>query len=470
MTTSEFDLTMPRRQTSRLADQSGRRPQNGFVLWALLVLFALAPLPFASARPFLWALWAVYVGATAVIFFAWQLRSGTALRINPLQFRIPTTLVALTLVTLVIQVLPIGTFLIAGDESAGLTAAQISVAPGQTILMLTRQLTYALVAVMVMQIAASDNRRVVLLHGLIVIALAYGAYGLIALRLGDTILGLPKWAYLGSITGSFVNRNSFATFIGLGAILTLAHGCATMRRQAERHKDDGLINGLLSKLVLYGAAYLFLLLVLVGTQSRMGLGATLAGSALVVTATLLSIRRLGLVLLLTPLALATLLGLLWLLGGGLLERIEASGFDSSARWVLFEQILNLIALRPWTGFGGGTFEVAFPIVHALPLRADITFNLAHNTYLALWSELGVIGGSFLILAVAFVAFRLISALMANQGSWTAQIAALGVIVQLAIHSTVDFSLEIPANTLVFVAILVTGLATTARTKTGSSRL
>lgn len=457
-----FDMTTSRRHRSGITDQSGSRPQNGFALWAMLVLFALAPLPFASARPFLWALWASYVGLAALVFFAWQIRSGTSLRANPLDLKVPTLLVVLTIVTLIAQLLPFGSFHVVQGEQL-LTAAQISVAPGQTLLMLARQLTYALVAVLVLQIAASDKRRNVLLHGLIAIALAYGAYGLIALRLGDTILGLPKWAYEGSITGSFVNRNSFATFIGMGAIVTLAHGCATIRRQAGRHKDDGLINGLFSQVTLYAAAYIFLILVVVGTQSRMGLFATLAGSAVVVLFTLRSIRRLGLILLIVPLALATLAGLFWMLGGGLLERIESERFDSSSRWQLYEQIQSLIALRPWTGFGGGTFEIAFPIVHELPLTPEVTWNLAHNTYLALWSELGLIGGSFLILAVAYIGVRIALSLWKNQGAWTAQITTLAVIVQLAIHSLVDFSLEIPANTLIFVAIVATGLATTLKT-------
>lgn len=468
MSANTFDMTTSRRHRSGIADQSGRRPQNGFALFAMLVLFALAPLPFASARPFLWALWASYVGVAALVFFAWQFRSGTNLRANPLDFRVPTVLVVLTIATLIAQLLPFGSFPIVQSEQQLLTSAQISVAPGQTLLMLARQLTYALVAVLVMQIAASDKRRIVLLHGLIAIALAYGAYGLIALRLGDTILGLPKWAYEGSITGTFVNRNSFATFVGMGAILTLAHGCATIRRQAERHRDDGLINGLFSQVILYAAAYVFLILVVVGTQSRMGLFATLTGSAVVVVFTLLSIRRLSLILLIAPLALATLIGLFWMLGGGLLERIESERFDSSSRWQLYEQIQSLIALRPWTGFGGGTFEIAFPIVHELPLTPEVTWNLAHNTYLALWSELGLIGGSFLILAIAYIGVRITLSLWRNEGSWTAQIAALAVIVQLAIHSLVDFSLEIPANTLVFVAIVATGLATTLKTSQRSA--
>ena len=176
--------------------------------------------------------------------------------------------------------------------------------------------------------------------------------------------------------------------------------------------------------------------------------------------TLISIRRLGLILLVAPFAVGTITGLFWLLGGGLLERIEWQGFGSDSRILLYQQVIDLIALRPWTGFGGGSFEVAFPLVHQLPLTPDVTWNLAHNTYLALWSELGLVAGSFPIIAVAYVAFRLVKGLITGTGSWTAQIAALGVILQVAIHSTVDFSLEIPANTLMFVAIMATGLAST----------
>lgn len=447
-------------RTTKLKSRVSGRPQNGFALGALLILLAFAPLPLASARPFLGAIWTSYAGLAALIFLVWQLRSGAALRINPLDLKVPAALVVLTLGALGFQLLPLGAVPIISGEGSELTAGQLSVAPGQTILMLARQLTYALVALLVLQIGASERRRPFFLHALIVIILAYAAYGLLALRMGDTILGLPKWAYMGSITGSFVNRNSFATFVGFGAVLSLAHLCALVRRQAQRHRDDGLITGLLSGMVLYAAAYLFALMIVIGSQSRMGLFATLAGSGLVILVTLVSIRRLGLILLVAPFAVGTLIGLFWLLGGGLLERIEWQGFGSDSRILLYQQVIDLIALRPWTGFGGGSFEVAFPLAHQLPLTPDVTWNLAHNTYLALWSELGLVAGSFLILAVASVAFRLVKGLMTGTGSWTAQIAALGVIVQVAIHSTVDFSLEIPANTLMFVAIMATGLAST----------
>ncbi len=181
---------------------------------------------------------------------------------------------------------------------------------------------------------------------------------------------------------------------------------------------------------------------------------------MVILATLVSVRRLGLILLVAPVALATLVGLFWLIGGGLLERIECQGFGSDSRMLLYQQVIDLIGLRPWTGFGGGTFEVAFPLVHQLPLTPDVTWNLAHNTYLALWAELGLVAGSLLILAFGYAAVRLVIGLLSGAGSWTPQVAALAVIVQVAIHSTVDFSLEIPANTMMFIAIVATGLANT----------
>jgi O-antigen ligase len=454
---------------SGIQSPSGGRRQNSFALWALLVLLALAPLPLASARPFLWALWASYVGLASLCFFTWQVRSGAALRVSPLDLKVPAGLVILTLAALVVQLLPLGPFPVTVTSEGWLTGAQISVAPGQTTLMLARQLTYALIAVLVLQIAVSATRRSFFLHGLIAIIFVYGAYGLIALRTGDTILGLPKWAYFGSITGSFVNRNSFATFLGLGAVLTLAHGCAVVKQQAQHHRDDGLIAGFLGRAVLYGSTYLFLLLVIIGTQSRMGLFATLAGSSVVIIAMLLSIRRLGIIILLSPIAIAVFVALLWMMGGNLLERIESQGFVSNDRMVLYQQVRDLIALRPFTGFGGGTFEIAFPVVHQLPLSADLTWHLAHNTYLALWAELGLVAGSFLILAVIAVAVRLVRSMRQGVGSWTAQVAALGVIVQVAVHSIVDFSLEIPANTMMFVAIVAAGVATTTMTRLGSTK-
>src|SRR5262249_16939185 len=54
-------------------------------------------------------------------------------------------------------------------------------------------------------------------------AFAYALYGLLVFSAGIDTVGLyPKILYLDSVTGPFVNRNSFATYAGLGLLCVLA--------------------------------------------------------------------------------------------------------------------------------------------------------------------------------------------------------------------------------------------------------
>ena len=447
----------------RRRSRSGQRRLNSVLFWALLALVAVAPLPFGSVRPIFWGAWAFYVGLVGAAYFAISALRGEQLRISPGKLIVPLALFAATCLYLAFQLMPIGEVPIITANGVTLAAPQISIAPSMTLLMLLRQLAFGLFAFLVMQVSLNDGRRALLLMLLLTVVILYAIYALIALQAGDTILGLPKWAYPGSATGPFVNRNSFATFVGFGAILALVQGCAVLVRQSQRHAHDGHIVNFRSSIVLFALAYGFLLVVLVATQSRMGLFATLAGSALVILVTMLTIGRLGFALVAVPVGLALLAAALYLVGGGLFERIANLEFSAEVRTNLYAQVLELIAMRPWTGFGGGTFELAFPLVHQLPVSPDVTWNKAHNTYLTLWSELGLVAGSLPILAVGYLAFRMLRSLIRREGSWSAQTAGLGVIALGAVHSLVDFSLEIPANTLLFLAIVAAGTATTTIT-------
>lgn len=451
---------VPGRTSGSTRSGSRQRGANTLLFWALLLVLALAPLLLGSARPLVWSLWAVYLGLLGFIYFAMLAALGERLRIRPTKLPLTSLAFVVTCAYLVVQVLPVLPTPILAAGNIEITAPQISIAPGMTLLMLVRQLAFGLFALLVMQIAVNDKRRSRFLQAMLLIAIIYGVYGLAALQMGDTILGMAKWAYEGSATGPFVNRNSFATFLGFGAILALAHAAAVLVRQSERHPHDGRIGNYLSTLFLYGVAYAFLLVVVVATQSRMGLFATLAGSSVVILITVLSIGKLRFAILALPVGLAMLAGAVYLIGGGLLERIETVEFSTMIRTNLYEQVIDLIRLRPWTGFGGGSFELAFPLVHELPVSPDYAWNRAHNTYLTLWSELGLVVGSLPIIAVALLGLRMAWALVRREGSWTAQTAGLGVIVLAGVHSLVDFSLEIQANTLCFLAIVAIGAATT----------
>src|SRR5690606_18271892 len=84
-----------------------------------------------------------------------------------------------------------------------------------------------------------------------------------------------------------------------------------------------------------------------------------------------------------------------------------------------------------------------------------------NTYLALWSELGIVAGSIpiLLVAVGFVAIAIRFRGSRSRLDTAPQAAAIAVTVTCAVHSLAAFSLEVAANTLIFLAILACGLAT-----------
>ena len=452
---------------TRRKSSTGQTRLNTVLMGALLLLLVLAPLPFASVRLVFTGMWAAYLGVVGLIYLVLLLQRGEGMRVAPGKLGVPLLLMSITCLYLVVQMLPLFSFTLATADGAEIAASTISIAPSSTLLALTRQLSYGLLFILVAQVSVNDARRALALNVLLLVIIACGVYALISLQSGDTILGLPKWAYLGSATGTFVNRNSFATFLGFGAIIALSQAAAQLLRQAERHKDDGRIRHISSNVLLYLLGYAILLSVIIATQSRMGLASTLAGSLVVVLLMLGSTRRYGLLIWLAPVGLLVVGGGLALFGSGLLDRVGAVDVSADIRARLYEQVTQLIAMRPWTGFGGGAFELAFPLVHQPPVSPDFAWTRAHSTYLTLWSELGLIAGTLPMLAVALLAARLLAAIRQKRGSWTAQTIALGVISVGAVHSLVDFSLEIPANALMFVALVAMGVGTATMTSSSS---
>ena len=430
---------------------------------AIIVLLALVPLPFGSVHGFSWGFFAAATGLVAIVYALLLGHMNEAWRYPLTALRMPAALFGAMIVFLIVQMLPIGhltgPIAIGSTGAATLSGNAISVSGDMTFLMLLRQLTYGLFFFLVLQVAFNDARRRFLLDSMLVIIAAYGAMALISLQTGDTVLGLTKTAYSGSATGPFVNRNSFATFLGFGALIALAQIGRRIVDQVERHPHDGVVGGNASAIILYTVVYALLMSVIVATQSRMGIAASLAGSlvvvAVVATRTLKSRRVLLLVVAIG--VLAALSGTV-LFGEALFDRLFDIESSSVGRSELYAQVLQLIGQRPLIGFGGGAFELAFPLVHHEPVSPAFTWDKAHNTYLTLWSELGLVFGSLPILLAAFLAVRLVGSLRSKPATWMAQTIALGILVQVGMHSLVDFSLEIQANAFIFIAVLAAGLS------------
>ena len=134
--------------------------------------------------------------------------------------------------------------------------------------------------------------------------------------------------------------------------------------------------------------------------------------------------------------LAVLLGTI-LLGASYAPRPEGSpGFVeeslSETRFALWHDALELTSRHPGTGVGVGRFSVASPVAAADPDRRH-----AHQEYLEMAAETGVVGG---LLLVALVVWAVLSTGL--RGGIGATLAAAGVTL-LGIHACIDYVLHFP---------------------------
>ncbi|KFC62690.1 O-antigen polymerase [Devosia sp. LC5] len=433
------------------ADEQDRPAQrgslSGYVLcWGLLLFLAWAPVPMGSNRAIFWAMNTVLVGATGAAYFGWLGQRGTAPRVSLGQLAPLPVLYMLLALYLIAQLIR---FPVPGLDP-------ISMAPGATLWMLLRLLTYGMLFFLVLQATRNRERFNLFLTAMLTIGTLHAAGALIMLRMGDTLLGYEKWAYLGSATGTFVNRNSFATFMALNCCLGAA---LLIRPLMERRDEDYRYDYYWLRLALAGSAMMIVMAALVASQSRMGaLAAALGTLTTIFVALLATSRRKRTFFAAAGVVLASCFAIGWLYGEQLLNRMLDVEESWSIRAALYHQVLELIAQRPWTGFGGGSFEIVFPTVHAPPVGTDRLWDKAHNSYLTLWSELGVIAGSLIPLLLAVIGWKLFAAFRRNRRLWLPAASGLGCLVAIATHALVDFSMEIQAVAFWLVAILAAASA------------
>lgn len=415
-----------------------------------MLVLAAAPLPFGGVYADSWVIWGIACGALGSATL-WRATQREALAQTSGVIVLAAALWVTLLAYLAVQSLPLvpwGKDAIAAAEIEG----QLSVTPLFSAMMLLRQTTYFTIAASLFWLAQHERTRRALLLALLASGMAYAIYGLIALQTGDTILGMAKWTYQGSATGPFVNRNSFATYLASTAMICLGL-VASIVVQGSRAAETRTRRDSGTTALVLTTSYFFLLVTIVATQSRMGLLACLCGSGAIAVAAILITRRLQHALIFGTAALAAFAAAIYLVGAGLLTRIESFGFSFGERLELYRQVLQMIGQRLWTGWGGGSFEVAFRTVQSDELTSTLLWDRAHNSYLSLWSELGVVFGSIPIVLVAIVCMMILRRLAGAQRSLPALLTGLGAITVSAVHSLVDFSLEIPAIAMQFTAIL-----------------
>jgi len=412
MSPSSSITEVHRRERSAQAD--------AVLLYGIFGLLLFGPIAFGAVEP--WSIFLLEMGSAA-LFLLWigkqALDGGIKVRSNPI-------------------FLPMGAFSV-------LIAAQLlfhrTAYAHDTVGLALQYVAYATLCFMASQtlLRGSQARSLALVFTLYGAAIA-GFALLQGIAPNGKLFWIRQPRMGGWIYGPYVNHNHYAglmeMLVPIPLVLSLTHLASSKARTAAAAVAA----------VMAGTIFL--------SGSRGGMLAIVV--ELVVLAGLLIKQKRGLRTAIgVSVFVAIIVGLLvWIGGGELSRRIATAGPEHSElaadiRNYINRDGLRMFLKRPILGWGLGAFPVVYPEFRTF--YTNFFVNEAHNDYLQLLIETGLLGFATMLWFVATIFRRGLKKI----GRWESEmsgavtLACLLGLSGILVHSAVDFNLQIPANAALF---------------------
>ncbi len=453
---------------------SDRRSATASLLFlGLLLLIAWLPVPLGSNR--VWSAALMHAAAMGLLG-VWCLRFvGHAAGVTPAirRGKPALALFAVWMTYVAFQSLPLPTGMLAAlspqafehysaAAGAGYTPlSSLSLDPGSTLAMLQKLAAYIGLFFLTLALLTSRRRLRLMLIVLTLVGTVEAFYGILAyVGRGHFVLWYPGIAG-NSVSGTYVNRNHFA---GLMEV-TIPAAMGLLITRSSPHYGRGWRQTLRSGMdfVLKDTGWVSFCLLIMSTAlilstSRGGVAALVFSVGFVVGLAVL-FRSGRAVESRIPLKVGVLaiVGVAWLGAGGIVEKLENVGFANN-RGDIREAIYVMVGDFWLTGSGAGTFQWVFPAYKTEALGSGY-YEHAHNDFLELLSEQGVIGFALAAIAIGILLIKIISAYLRRRDPVMrgALFFSLCASTSLLAHGVVDFNLNIPANAALFFISLGVGL-------------
>jgi len=442
--------------------------------WLLFAAVASAPLPFGSSQLVTVAFWCIVLGACLVFAPVRSLTGGQ------LALAAVAGVVVAAYGLVLHEQLAVRHWLPGASPNPIWEQAQavlgvplvgsISIARNQPWFELGRPLVCMLALCCGFLVGTDTGRARQLLNVIAWSGVVYAAFGVVAHIFDPThILWRDKDAYLDSVTGTFINRNTAGAYFGSCALVW----SVLLWERVQQKMPRGVlltwptISGLLArppKAVIVTFTMLFLCLAaMFMTLSR---GAVVPSLLALVVGFILFFRRHfpRRAALVTALAGggAIVFLLLEVMGAGVNARFDSVGLASGGRLETYKATLRLIGDHPWFGTGQGTFAEAFPAYRSADAPIWGVWDVAHNTLLEIAADMGIPIAALVTVGWAIIFATLIHGVIVRKRGVIFPVAALMVALVAVLHSLVDFSLQIPGYSIVALALIGAGLAQSFR--------
>lgn len=458
-----------RRGSTTPTTNSRQRASRSNKIAAGILYAALAgpPLLFGSREPTTVAIWCALLGVGLVLASPKRLRSGHFIVLGGLAF------ITLCFGFVLHEQLSDHPWVAAfnpvwaqaSDALGQQLVPAVSIVRGEPFFAIGSPLANMLALILGLIVGVDSNRA---RRGVRVMAWAggvYAVYGILALLFDPTeILWREKTAYIGSLTSTFINRNTAAAYFGSCSAVWFVLLMAAIRSSLPRGAIiwKRVPHQLLSKTrkdVLIRFVMLFVCLSAMFMTGSRG-GVLISLMVLILTFMIYfgrDLSRRGLLLALLGCVAASLL-LLQVLGGNIGSRIDILGLGDAGRLSAYRSTLKIIADNPWFGTGLGTFAFGFPAYRRDDMSMQGLWDIAHNTHLEFASEMGI--PLTLIVAIAWIAalFVLSVGLRRRRRNMIAPLSSIAVSLIGLLHSSIDFSLQIAGYSIVVFSLLGLGLS------------
>ncbi|MCA3019757.1 MAG: O-antigen ligase family protein [Rhodocyclaceae bacterium] len=455
-----------------------------WLYWSWVLLLCWLPIPLGSVEP--WAFAVMQVGVYTILG-VWCVAYSLG-RVSPTQAFIHAKWFVWLLVgwlaylALYLVPLPVDFIALISPATAAIhreTLAfdggwrTVALEPHAALVSLLKSLAYVSGFVVTLLLVNSRERARQMLSVLVVFALMMAVYGILMHLNQARITWFGSPMFHGDVAkGTYFNRNHFAGYLEMTLALGIGLLIADLRdRKATTWKQflRNFLEWIFSPKMRLRLMLCVMVIALVSTRSRMGntaFFASLMVAGIIGIAFSRYATRGTVVLLVSLIAIDVFIVGSWFGVEQLAQRIEntsivrqelpAVGAQESVEERLDATASTMAMIKdfPLTGVGPGAWSVVFPKYRTEDVMPGF-FEYAHNDYAQMAAEFGAIGFLWLgaIVVISFLVAIMAHAKRRDPLMRGLSFASIMGILSIMIHSSVDFNLQIPANTMYFMVLL-----------------
>ena len=459
--------------------------QNNKVFIALLVIAFILPWPHGGELVWQYLLFSSCIFSLGAIYLINSFNTTSNTFATLKYIKTPLILLGTWLIFQVLQVIPLPNILLnnllnVAEQNLNNTQWQtISIAPNVTLIEIIKHTSYITVFILTLLLLNTKQRILILANTLFFGSAIIAIYSLVnhyTQGAFSLISSIPPWtaSWEKATHGTFSYQNHYASFLTLTIPLGFGLIYANIKNLSSQHIGKSKLGKVIDLLMSINGLYLLSLLIMITalfkTASRGGNSIFVISIAITFLCVVIQQNKLKkekakkTMLLVISMVIIGLLVISTGVTNSLTKRLESQGYNPNGRAAMQQTAFAIIQERPIVGTGAGTYPVLQHKYKSPLLGGSAMSKRAHNDYLELLSNQGVIGFSLLAIAILLLYIRLLKGLKKRSSRneqtsslYGLQVASFCSVTAILLHSLADFNFHLPANAVYFYLILALAL-------------